>query len=139
MRNFPKMAGFSALLLALAAGVASAGPWERTAASKADGDLTGRETLRRNATYRAYSVAPAIAATVQAAATTGTINNDGNTTKNNITSDHATESTSAARQNSATRSFSYQPAPANQMNRSNRQKMPGANNFHADHKALGEY
>lgn len=135
MRNFPKLAGFSALLLALAAGVASAGPWERTAASKADGDLTGRETSRRNSTYRAYSYAPAVESAAPAA--NGTTNN--NTTKNNLTSDNTTESASAARQSNATRSFSYQPAPANQIYRLNRKKTPGSHNFSADHKALGEY
>jgi hypothetical protein len=121
------MAGFAALLLALTSSVACAGPSDKNAASKADGDIIGRSAIRRGAANRSFSYAPATEALTPSTPTAAADNTGG-------------DATSAARPDSSTRSFSYQAGQTNGINQTIRQ---GSRNrdrfFRADHKALGDY
>jgi hypothetical protein len=119
MRKLNMLSG--TVLLMLSAGMATAGPWERDATSKALGDMQGRSIARQG--NRAYSYAPASDAAAPATAE----------------EQPQAAAPSAPEQDNSARSFSYQAAPSNSAVQMNR-RVPRAPGFlRADRKALGEY
>lgn len=122
-----KIVGASlAILIAVSAGLAMAGPFERNATSKVVGDGVGvaprQNRTNQNWTNRSYSFAPSTTPAPIATESTTTPDTDTATTNSN-------------------RSFSYQTAPNAYIPYYNNYQQPiyTPNYTRADRKILGEY
>ena len=120
MRYARVWAGCGAVLVVVSASMASAAVLQRGAAAKALGQMEGGSETNRGPT-RAYSYAPSTSTPITTSAAPA-----------------ETIQPSAQKQDSSTRSFSYQAAPVYNPG-VYRQGVTGPRYTHAERKALGEY
>jgi hypothetical protein len=125
-------------VLAVACAMTSAEPFKMDAASKVQGNMTGRSFQQGN-TYRSYSYAPATAG--PSVAPQAPANTESPVAKSAEKTEKSTRSFSKEPQKdaTATRSFSVEPQPTYAPSRTYRTNQHFHRFLHADNKVRGGY